>query len=204
MKTYTTGQFAKAIGKDVSTIQRWDYRDILKPAAYTPGSHQRIYTQEQVDKYLGKSQDTTANKDVYIYARVSSAGQKADLERQLDYIRSYTAGRGYQVKDEMTDVGSGLNYKRKSWNKLIRLVLAKQVGTIVIAYPDRFVRFGFDWFKQLFSEYGCTIEVINNPSMSPNEELVYDLIAIIQVFSSRLSGLRKYKRELNDDESLKK
>lgn len=82
------------------------------------------------------------------------------------------------------------------------MILNHDVYKIVVAYPDRFIRFGFNWFKELVSEYGCTIEVINQTKSSPNEELVNDLISIIQVFSSRLYGLRKYKKELREDKSI--
>lgn len=201
MKTYRTQEFADAIGVHVSTVKRWDYAGKLPPDLHTPNG-QRVYTQTQVDKYLG-IEPVEGTKGIYLYARVSSTGQKEDLTRQVDFLREFANARGYLVADTLTDVGSGMNYKRKNWNKLIRLILAKKVSKVVVAYPDRFVRFGFDWFKELAKEYDCDIEVINNPDLSPHEELTADLISIIQVFSSRLYGLRKYKKKVETDKELK-
>lgn len=70
-------------------------------------------------------------------------------------------------------------------------------------YKDRFVRFGYDWFEQLCQQHGTLIVVIDNPDTSPNQELVDDLVSIIHVFSCHLYGLRKYKRKLVADRSLK-
>ena len=77
-----------------------------------------------------------------------------------------------------------------------------QVQAILITYKDRFIRFGFDWFNRLCKAHGTEIVVLNKPDTSPNKELVDDLVSIIHVFSCRLYGLRKYKRHLQNDESL--
>ena len=65
-----------------------------------------------------------------------------------------------------------------------------------------FVRFGFDWFERFCNHYNCEIIVINNPDTSPQQELIDDLISIIHVFSCRIHGLRKYKKDIRLDESL--
>lgn len=80
--------------------------------------------------------------------------------------------------------------------------MENKINQIFITYQDRFIRFGFDWFENLCKQHGTKIIVINNPSTSPDQELVNDLISIIHVFSCRLYGLRKYKKKLKDDHSL--
>lgn len=74
-----------------------------------------------------------------------------------------------------------------------------EVDTIYISYKDRFVRFGFDWFKSLCNKFGIKIVVLNNKSSSPEGELVEDLVSIIHVFSCRIYGLRKYKNQIKED-----
>lgn len=74
--------------------------------------------------------------------------------------------------------------------------MAGNVETIYVTYKDRFVRFGYDWFERLAQKFNTQIVVLNNPDLSPQEELTEDLLSIIHVFSSRLSGLRKYKKRL--------
>ena len=74
--------------------------------------------------------------------------------------------------------------------------------TIVITHKDRFIRFGYDWFERFCMRFHTTILVVNNEELSPQEELVQDIISILQVFSSRLYGLRKYKKQIEKDEEI--
>lgn len=109
------------------------------------------------------------------------------------------------IPDELiSEVGSGLNYKRKKWNQLLVEVEEREIDKIYVTYKDRFVRFGFDWFQQFCERHGTEIVVLNNPKTSPETELVNDLISIIHVFSCRIYGLRRYNKELKDDQNLRK
>ena len=100
--------------------------------------------------------------------------------------------------------GSGLNYNRKKWNALLEEVMEQKIKQIVITHKDRFLRFGYDWFEQFCRKYGTTIVVVNKEELSPQEELVQDIISILHVFSCRLYGLRKYKKQITEDEELVK
>ena len=100
------------------------------------------------------------------------------------------------------EYGSGLNYNRKKWNGLLDEVMEQKVKTIVITHKDRFIRFGYDWFERFCMRFHTTILVVNNEELSPQEELVQDIISILQVFSSRLYGLRKYKKQVEKDEEI--
>lgn len=99
-----------------------------------------------------------------------------------------------------TDIGSGLNYKRKEWNRLIEQCAEKTISTIFITHQDRFVRFGYEWFEQFLEKYGVNIVVVNNEKLSPQEEVVQDLLSIIHVFSCQVYGLRKYKNKIKEEE----
>ena len=98
----------------------------------------------------------------------------------------------------MSDIGSGLNYKRKHFNRMMELVELGQVRRIVIAHRDRLARFGYDYFEAFCERHHTEIVVMNAESMSPEQELVRDLLAIVTVFSARLHGLRSYKKVLKD------
>ncbi len=100
----------------------------------------------------------------------------------------------------MTDVGSGLNYNRKQWNRLIEECINGHISTIVIAHKDRFVRFGYEWFERFLHKLNVKIMVVHNEKLSPQEELIQDLISIIHVFSCRVYGLRKYENKIRKEE----
>ena len=100
------------------------------------------------------------------------------------------------------DYGSGLDYNRRKWNGLLDEVMEQKVKTIVITHKDRFIRFGYDWFERFCMRFHTTILVVNNEELSPQEELVQDIISILDVFSCRLYGLRKYKKQIEKDEEI--
>ena len=51
-------------------------------------------------------------------------------------------------------------------------------------------------------KFNTTIVVVNNEELSPQEELVQDIVSILQVFSCRLYGLRKYKKKIKEDKEI--
>jgi len=129
------------------------------------------------------------------YARVSSATQKDDLERQKQLLHSYAKDKGYDEIQTLSDVGSGLNEKRKGFLKLLEMVAERKVSKVIVAYEDRLTRFGFETLRKLFQAFGTEIEVINGGEKTPQEELVEDLITIVSHFAGELYGKRsrKYK-----------
>ena len=74
------------------------------------------------------------------------------------------------------DYGSGLDYNRRKWNGLLDEVMEQKVKTIVITHKDRFIRFGYEWFERFCMRFHTTILVVNNEELSPQEELVQDII----------------------------
>lgn len=140
-----------------------------------------------------------------IYTRVSTANQKDDLTNQIEFLKQYANAKGMIVDEIFEDIGSGLNYNRKKWNKLIDDCVNGDIKTIIIAHKDRFIRFGYEWFERFLKSNGVEIIVVNNEKASSEQELINDLISIIHVFSCRIYGLRKYKKQIvGDDEIVKK
>lgn len=98
----------------------------------------------------------------------------------------------------LSDIGSGLNYKRNQFNRLMELVELGQVRRLVIAHRDRLVRFGYGYFEAFCERHNTEIVIINGDTLSPEQELVQDLLAITTVFAARLHGLWSYKKGLKD------
>ncbi len=110
------------------------------------------------------------------------------------------------VDEVIEDYDSNLHYNRKKWNDFINTCMTNEIDTIVIAHKDRFIRFGYDWFERLLHSFNVNIIVVNNEneSLSPQEELVQDMISILHIFSCRIYGLKKYKKKIKEDEDVEK
>ena len=198
---YKPKDFAELLGISVKTLQRWDRDGILK-ANRTP-TDRRYYTYEQYLQFKGMQTENDI-RDVAIYARVSTRNQKDDLKNQVEFLKQFCNAKGIIVNQCIEDFGSGLNYNRKKWNRLLEEVMENKIKTIVISNKDRFIRFGFDWFEKFCEKFNTKIVVVNKEILSPNEELVQDIISILHVFSCKLYGLRKYKNQIKDDEEIAK
>ena len=88
------------------------------------------------------------------------------MANQLSFLRDFANARGLIVAEVLTDIGSGLNYKRKNCNILLNDCFEGNVTTILIAHQDRFVRFGYDWFASYLEKWGVEILVVKNDSLS--------------------------------------
>ena len=126
------------------------------------------------------------------YCRVSSQKQKDDLERQIENVRTYLIAKG-QPFEIISDIGSGINYKKKGLQELIKRISQNQVEKVVVLYKDRLLRFGFELVEYIASLYNCEIEIIDNTEKSEQQELVEDLVQIITIFSCKLQGKRANK-----------
>ena len=198
---YKPKDFAELLGVSVKTLQRWDRDGILK-ANRTP-TDRRYYTYDQYLQFKGFQTENDI-RDVVIYARVSTRNQKDDLQNQVEFLKQFCNAKGMIVNQCIEDFGSGLNYNRKNWNKLLDEVMENKIKTIVISNKDRFIRFGYEWFEKFCEKFNTKIIIVNNEALSPNEELVQDIISILHVFSCRLYGLRKYKNQIKGDEEIAK
>ena len=199
MKQYKVGQFAKLLNVTVKTLQNWDKQGTLK--AYRTPTNQRFYTEEQLNQVLNLSNNNQNKKQGLKigYCRVSTHNQKNSLENQEEYLRSYTNAKGVILDEVLTDIGSGINYNRKNFNKILELVEAGEISEIYVTYRDRFVRFGFDWFNTFCEKHGAKIIILNQPSTSPEQELAEDLLNIVTVFSARNNDLATYKKQLEQN-----
>lgn len=194
MRIYRPKEFGALIGKSVKTLQRWDYEGTLK--AKRNVKNRRYYTHEQYLEHIG--QKASKEKKVIVYARVSSGSQKGDLKNQKEALEQFCIAKGLEVSEWVEEIGSGLNYSRKKFLALMDMVERGEVSKIVIAHKDRLLRFGYEYIERFCQMHGTTLVLMNIESLSPEEEMTKDLLSIIHGFSSRLYGLRKYKKQIQE------
>ncbi len=184
---------AAILGVHVRTLVRWEKQGQIL-AIKTPSGQRRYDVQSK----LSQVQSNLERKTV-IYARVSSRSQEPDLARQIKSMSLL-----YPHAEVIAEIGGGLNFKRPKLTALLEQVMRKDVSRIIIAHQDRLARFGFDFYEWFCKQYECEILVLNKTDLSPETEIVQDILAILHCFSSRLSGLRKYKAKVKEDTDLPK
>jgi len=189
---YTISQFAKKVNVSTSTLRRWDRKGEFKAKKHKSGH--RYYDESDVRSLLNLT--PLEDRKVVVYCRVSSSNQKDDLESQVKSMESYCSSNGILIHELIKEIGGGMNFKRKKFLQLMDDVAKGKISKILIAHKDRLSRFGFDYFSHVCIVNGCVLEVINQESLSPEKEMVEDLLAIVHTFSCRLYGLRSYKKTL--------
>lgn len=194
-KIYRIGEFAERIGKTTKTIRRWDESGVL-PAKRTVGGH-RYYDEADLRAALRIDLPSSDRKTV-VYCRVSSKGQLNDLKSQRDAMETFCLNAGMPVDEWIEEIGGGMNFKRKKFLEIMQRIEYGELSHLVIAHKDRFVRFGFDYFELFAQRHRCEIVVANQEKLSPHQEMVEDLMAIIHTFSGRLYGLRSYKKKIRE------
>lgn len=195
MNIYNITEAAAKLKRSVKTLQRWD-RDGVLVAHRTP-TNRRVYNDAQLRDFLGYD-NPQKDKIIIAYCRVSSAGQKNDLLNQHKVLETFCNAKGYSDVTYIDEIGGGMNFKRKQFRAIMAKIHNREVSKLVIAHKDRLVRFGFDYLVWECSQFGCTVEVLNNETLSPEQEMVQDLMTIVHCFSSRLYGLRNYKKTLKN------
>ena len=140
-----------------------------------------------------------ARASTICYCRVSSAKQRDDLKRQVEFMQSQ-----YPGAEVIKDIGSGLNFKRKGLRAILDRILQGDKLTIIVACRDRLTRFGFELIQYLVEQNGGEILVQGRTVHCPESEMVADILSIIHVFSCRIHGLRKYKQKIKEDSDLPK
>lgn len=195
-KYYPINKFAKIIGVTSQTLRNWEQSGKLVPH-HRSDSNYRYYSESQLQQILGEQRDR--KKLTIGYCRVSSHKQKDDLDRQVENMRMYLLAQGtpYEI---ITDIGSGINYKKPGLQDIIKRICNYEVDKIVVLYKDRLMRFGFELIEYIANLHNCQIEIVEVAEKSEQQELVEDLVQIITVFSCRLQGkwANKAKKMIED------
>lgn len=196
--TISTGKAAKLLGVTVKTLQRWEREGRLIPVGRTD-SNRRLYTVSQIQSFIGiRQSNNSVPTRLIAYCRVSSAAQKPDLVNQRRVLEEFIVARGLANVEFVEEIGGGLNFKRKKFLLLMEEIGRREIKILILAHRDRLTRFGFEWFEHYAKTNGCEVLVLNQERLSPEQEMVQDLMTIVHCFSSRLYGLRKYRKKLDE------
>ncbi|ATY86089.1 excisionase [Kyrpidia spormannii] len=191
MRYYSIGQVAKLLGVSVDRVRVWEKQGKIR-CIRLPSGHRR-YPEEEVRRILGQPSVTEGGKRVAIYARVSTRKQEeaGNLQRQKERLLAHAALKGYHVVHVFEDVASGLNAKRRGLKRLVKALENREIDRVLIEYPDRLARFGFEYLEWITKMCGAEIEIMaEKEPEDAHGELVRDLLAIVTSFSARLYGSR--------------
>ena len=184
------GEAALTLGVSVTTLRRWEQEGKLIPTYRTYGNHRR-YSLQSLNTLIGKND---SNLDVSVgYGRVSGHDQKEDLDRQVSRLNAYLETLDGQSLI-ITDLGSGLNFKKKGLKQLIQLIIGRQINRLVLTHKDRLLRFGSELIDVLCQHFGVEVVILDDKvPASFEEELATDIITIVTVFSAKLYGKRSHQ-----------
>ena len=193
MACVSVGEAALLLGVSISTLRRWDASDVLTPSYRTPGGHRR-YHLDQLMSFMGRS--TKRDRIRLGYARVSSSDQKMDLQRQSQRLSEYLQTTSHSKFEVISDLGSGINFKKKGLNKLLQMIINGQVESLTITHKDRLLRFGSELIFKVCDAFDTKIEILEEPApRSHEEELARDVVTLMTVFSARHYGRRRHNRK---------
>ena len=193
---------SKTLGVHQRTLYQWEEKGQIQTIR-TPGN-KRLYNVKkflELNKCKDKPIDECKDLDDLdkkqerlniCYTRVSTINQKNDLDRQKDLLKAK-----YNDYIFIEDIGSGLNLNKRGLNKIIHLAIQGKVNELVVAYKDRLTRFGFELIEEIITKYskGKIIILNKRQDTDPEEELVKDVMAIMNVYVAKMNGLRRYKNK---------
>jgi len=191
------------LGVQTLTLHNWEKSGKIETIR-TGGGH-RLYNvdkymktfgdpnyEENIEENINENIEENNKKYNICYVRVSTLSQRDDLERQKRYMKEK-----YPNHKIIEDIGSGINFNRRGLRKIIKYGLDGKINELVIAYKDRLTRFGYDLINDLIEEYSGGKIIIDDSreiNKDPKEELVEDVLQILNVYTAKLNGLRKYKK----------
>ena len=182
-------EIMKLYGIHRGTLCRWVregkiFYETLPSGRYDYVSH--------IDKYQDKALDS---RKTIIYCRVSTNGQKDNLERQVERVKSFISSRGYTTDLVYSEVASALNYNRRYYRKLFKEIIDGKVERVIAEYKDRILRVGFDDFMELCKEHKTEVIIIDESvDKSRQAEIVDDMISIIHHYSAKMYSNRRRKK----------
>ena len=147
-----------------------------------------------VDKYLlekGASITDVKIRRKICYCRVSSRKQKENLENQIEVMKNK-----YPNYEIISDIGSGLNFKREGLKKIIDYAIKGEIEILIVAYKDRLARIGYEMIENLIKDYskGEIVIISKKEEETPQEEMTKDIMTIMNVYVAKINGLKKYKK----------
>lgn len=171
--------WAKKQGISYRTAWRW----------FKQGKLPVVAEQTKTGTILIKEERSEPNT-VAIYARVSSADQKHDLDGQISRLVLYANKKGWAVAQTVAEIGSGLNGHRP---KLMKLLTNPSIKIILVEHRDRLMRFGAEYVEATLAAQGRRLIIVNSSELK--DDLVQDMIEVLTSFCARLYGRRSAKNK---------
>ena len=170
----------------------WSDKNTLKITDVFISSRQEIWLKCPDCKHDFKTLPNNIKHNI-CYIRVSSSGQKDDLEHQRQVMI-----KKYPKHEIIEDIGSGLNLNKRGIKRIIKLGIEGKINELVIAYKDRLTRFGYELIEDIIKDYsrGKIIVINETKKIKPDEELVNDVMSLMNVYVVKMNGLRKYNKLL--------
>lgn len=188
------------MGVSRSTMRGWDRVKLFEADYRTEGGHRRYSINRLLTK-LGKITERGGEKSkrkservrVVTYARVSSSKQKKDLTRQIAHLEAYVQQQGWEIIKQYSDVGSGLNDKRRGLLNLIQELLILQPMMVIASYQDRLTIFGTKLLETICTLFSAEIVITHaqKKHQSLQEQLVEDVLAVLTSFAGKLHRSRR-------------
>lgn len=191
-----TKKARQILGVTTFTLRNWDKTN--KIGTVRSASGVRLYSVKDIQNILGSSTSLHKKKKI-VYCRVSSKKQENDLERQINFFKSK-----YPSYDVVTDIGSGINWKRKGLKTILESAMRGHISEVVVAHRDRLCRFGFELIEWILEWNKVKLIVLDRDDhKSPDQDLTDDIFSIIHVYSCRQNGKRRYNK-VQEDKNLSK
>ena len=185
------GEVQKLLRISAPTMYRWCKEGIISRRKLPSGSFD--YSEKDVYKVLNKD----VRRKTYIYARVSTGGQKKNLESQIDMLKNWSFSGGYRIDGIFADIASGISFeKRKDFFIMLDEIIDHRVEKVIIAYKDRLSRVAFDLFFHLFRQFGTEIVVVSEVGNKKldSEEIFEEIISMLHCYSMKLYSKKRNKK----------
>lgn len=194
---YTTGDVAKMVGRNYRTIDQQRRHGKIS-MTQDPTTSRWTCSKEELIRYLVEKDflDLQAVRKGLVYARVSSHDQKenGDLERQIGRLSCEAALNG--PFDIISDIGSGLNPKKKGIRRLMDRVCNDEADVIYITHKDRLTRFGYEYLEKMCADHKTEICVLEDAEdKDAQEEPIEDMMSLIASFFGKFYGMRSSRRK---------
>jgi predicted site-specific integrase-resolvase len=192
---YRIPQFGAHMRRSAHPLRVMDRNDTFPARGTATG--RRYHTEADARRSLGGG-DVAPQGLTVVCCRMSSRGQRDDLKRPVSAMAAYGPGAGVAVDEWLSEVGGGLHFKRKVFLSLRERIEKRGIAHLPVVHRNRPTRFGFGRFEHFATQHGCTITVVNQESLLPQEEMVEDPMAVVHMFSWRLYGLRAYRKHIRE------
>lgn len=179
------------LGVHYKTLYNWEAKNKIE-VIRTPGGKRMYNVSKYVEENINIKPEVAIVKKKICYCRVSTIKQKEDLQRQINSMK-----QKYPNHEMWSDIGSGINWKRKKFNKLFEFARDGLIDEVVVAHRDRLCRFAFDMAKNILEMHNVKLIVMNNVDTTDDEDMCDDVLSIIQIYVCKKNGKRKYTTNNN-------